>query len=150
MHILAWRSERINFENRGQIRIIEAFLAMLIIFSSFSISANLTSSQKIVNQSSLDSVGLHALLKLDSDGSLGKYVDNSDWADLRNALSLVLPTGISFNMTVYNEQMEQLNAEVVSNGSFNSREITCIEYICASQGQTFHCYIIHLYLAVTT
>lgn len=137
-------------ENRGQIRIIEAFLAVLIIFSSFAISANLTVTQNTPNHDDLPSIGLQALVTLDSDGSLSKYIEDGDWVALRDGLNLVLPTGIAFNLTVYNGQMQRVNTDVISNGGFSSQDITFVEYVCASQGSNFHCYIIHLYMAVAS
>ena len=137
-------------QNRGQIRIIEAFLAVLIIFSSLAISANLSVTQNTKAPNGLASIGLQALLKLDSDGSLAEYVDNGDWPTLRDSLNLVLPAGIAFDLTVYNDQMQQVNTDVVSNGDFSSQDIAFVEYACASQGSDFHCYMIHLYLAVAT
>ena len=139
-----------NCKNRGQIRIIEAFLAVFIIFSSLAVSANLTVTQNKTKRDDLASVGLQALMKLDSDGSLGNYIHCGAWASLRDALNIILPSGVSFNLTVHNKQMQQVNNAVISNGAFNSQEITFVEYICASQGSIFHCYIIHLYLAVAT
>jgi len=135
-------------KNKGQIRIIEAFLAVLIIFSSFAISANLTVTQKATRHDDLASVGLQALVKLDSDGSLGKYVDDGNWTALRDALNIVLPAGVSFNLTVYDDQMHQVNTAAVSNGGFSSQQIVFVEYVCASRGLVFRCYIMHLYLAV--
>lgn len=135
-------------KNKGQIRIIEAFLAVLIIFSSYAISSNLTVTQNTTNRDNLASIGLQALTKLDSDGSLGKYIDNENWSALQDALNLVLPVGIAFNLTIYNEQMQQINTDVISNGGFSSQDIAFGEYLCACQGSIFHCYVIHLYLAV--
>jgi hypothetical protein len=135
-------------QNEGQIRIVEAFLSVLIIFSAFALSANLTATQNRVRNDDLASVGLQALTMLDSDGSLGKYIDDENWNDLRDALSLLLPTGVCFNMTVYNDQLQQINTDVISNGGFGSQQVAFVEYACASQGVTFRCYIIHLLLAV--
>jgi hypothetical protein len=135
-------------QNSGQIRMIEAFLAVLIIFSSFAVTANLTATQYTPRRVDLASVGLQALVKLDSDGSLGKYVDDGNWTALRDALNLVLPVGVSFNLTVYNEQMQQVNTAVISNGAFSSQEVAFVEYVCSSRGLAFRCYVIHLNLAV--
>ncbi len=135
-------------QNKGQIRIIEAFLAVLIIFSSFAVSANLTVSRNVTKSDDLASVGLQALLNLDLDGSLGKYIDDGDWSSLRDALNLALPAGISFNLTVYDTQMQQVNNAAISNGAFSSQEIAFVEYVCASRGLVFRCYKLHLYLAV--
>jgi hypothetical protein len=105
--------------------------------------------QKGSSRNSLSEVGFQALLKLDSDGRLSKYIVEEDWTGLRDTLNLVLPTGAAFNLTVYNRQMQQINTEIVSNGNIGSQNVAFTEYICASQSLTFQCYIIHLYLAVT-
>jgi hypothetical protein len=138
----------VNSQNKGQIRIIEAFLAVLIIFSSFAISANLSVTRNMTKSDDLASVGLQALLKLDSDGSLGKYIDDGNWSALRDALTLVLPAGTSFNLTVYDDKMQQVNTAIISNGAFSSQEIAFVEYVCTSQSSVFRCYKIHLRLAV--
>jgi len=137
-----------NRHNSGQIRIIEAFLAVLIIFSSFTISSNLTLMQNVSRSEDLASAGLQALVKLDSDGNLGKIIDQGNWTALRKTLTIVLPSGICFNLTVYDEAMHQINDETISNGALNSEEVAFVEYLCSSQNSTFHCYIIHMYLAV--
>jgi len=134
-------------KDTGQIRIIEAFLAVAIIFSSFTISANLTVTQNITKYDKLTSNGLQALLKLDSDGSLGEQIGNEDWSSLRDTLSLVLPVGTIFNLTVFDEQMKQANTEVISNGGFSSEERAFVEYVCVSRNSTLHYYVIHMCLA---
>jgi len=137
-------------QNKGQIRIIEAFLAVLIIFSSFAVSANLTVTQNRTKRDDLSLIGLQALIKLDSEGSLGKYIDDGNWTVLQHVLNLALPASVTFNLTVYNEQMQQVNTAVISNGAFSSQDVAFVEYVCASRSLIFHCYIIHLYLAVAT
>ncbi|NWG10672.1 hypothetical protein HXY33_02810 [Candidatus Bathyarchaeota archaeon] len=139
-----------NSQNRGQIRIIEAFLAVLVIFSSFAVSSNLSMTQSTQRNEDLFSIGFQALMRLDSDGSLGKYVDDGNWAVLRDALSTVLPAGICFNLTVYNDQMQQVNNVTISNGGFSSQQIIFVEYLFAIREIDFCCYIIHLHLAVAT
>ncbi|MEM3626650.1 MAG: hypothetical protein QXZ25_01340 [Candidatus Bathyarchaeia archaeon] len=134
--------------NKGQTRIIEAFLAVFIIFSSFAISANLTFNQNTIKCDDLAHIGLQALMKLDSDGSLSNYIDDGNWSALRDALNLILPTGICFNVTIYDDQLQQINSEIISNGGFSSQRIAFVEYIYASRRRTFRCYIIHLNLAM--
>ncbi|MEM2995439.1 MAG: hypothetical protein QXI91_05440 [Candidatus Bathyarchaeia archaeon] len=133
----------------GQIRIIEAFLSALIVFSAFAVSANFTVTQNIA-KNDLASVGLQALTRLDSDGTLGKHIDDGNWTALRETLSLVLPVGVCFNLTVYDEDMRQVNTEAVSNGCFNGQNIAFVEYVCVSRNVNFSCYIIHLRLMVVT
>jgi hypothetical protein len=139
-----------NSQNKGQIRIIEAFLAALIIFSAFAVSSNLSVRQNVNKSDDLASIGLQALVKLDSDGSLSKCIDCGNWTALRDAVNIILPAGICFNLTVYDDQMHQVNTAVISNGGFNSQQIAFAQYICAGQSTVFHCYIIHLHMAVAT
>jgi hypothetical protein len=134
--------------NSGQIRIIEAFLAIFIIFSAITISASLTTKSTATENSNLASVGLQVLLQLDADGSLSAYIDAGDWSGMREALNLLLPVGVSFNLTVYNAEMRQINTEKVSNGAFSGQEITLVEYVCASRNPEFRYYVVRLYLAV--
>jgi hypothetical protein len=140
----------VKSQNKGQIRIIEAFLAALIIFSAFTVSSNLSVRQNVSKSEDLASIGLQALVKLDSDGSLSKYIDCENWTALRDALNIALPAGVCFNLTVYNDQMHQVNTVLISNGGFNSQQITFVQYVCASQSIVFQCYIIYLHMAVTT
>jgi len=137
-------------ENSGQIRIIEAFLAVLIIFSSLTVSTNLNATRTAVKYDDLASVGLQALSKMDSDGSLGRYVDDGNWTALRDTLNLLLPVGVSFNLTVYDNQMRQVNNAIVSNGGFGSSDVASVEYVCVSRNPVFRSYIIRLLLAVVT
>ncbi|MEM2465959.1 MAG: hypothetical protein QXZ47_01505 [Candidatus Bathyarchaeia archaeon] len=127
---------------------IEAFLAVLIVFSSLAISASLTTEHKIAESADLTSIGIQVLMKLDSDGSLGAYIDSGDWPGLREALSLLLPEDVSFNLTVYNGRMQQINTEAITNGKINGQEEALIKYVCASQNPTFRYYVIYLQLAV--
>ena len=135
-------------KNAGQIRIIEAFLAAMVIFSSLAISTNFAAVQNPTHRENLASAGLQCLLKLDSEGNLSKYIDYGNWTALRDCLSLVLPAGVTFNLTVYDEQMQPINTDVLSNGGFSSQEIAFVDYTCASRELVFRCYVVHLYLAV--
>jgi hypothetical protein len=135
-------------QNKGQIRIIEAFLAVLIVFSSFAIFSNLNVTQYVEKSEDLASIGLQALMKLDSDGELGRFIDSKNWTALRDALNIVLPVSVCFNLTVYDEAMNQVNDYGISNGALSSQEIAFVDYVCASQSAVFHCYKIYLHLAV--
>ncbi|MEM2780515.1 MAG: hypothetical protein QW791_06570 [Candidatus Bathyarchaeia archaeon] len=134
--------------NSGQIRIIEAFLAIFIVFSAVAISANLTTRSASSTSNSLEAIGMQALLQLDSDGSLAAYIAAGNWSGLRDTLNLLLPASVVFNLTVYDSQMRQVNMETVSNGAFNSHETTLVKYVCTSQSPVFRVYVVYLYLAV--
>ncbi len=137
-------------EDRGQIRVIEAFLAVLIIFSAFTVSANLTVSQNRPPRSNLASAGIEALMKLDSDGTLAHCITDRNWTAFREALCLALSPGTTFNLTVYDEHMQRINEAPVTNGDFNSQDISFVEYVCVSRNPVFNSYIVHLKLAVAS
>jgi len=136
--------------NTGQIRVIEAFFAVLVVFSSFAVTTNLTVAPGKTKRADLASIGLQALTELDSDGSLGNCIASGNWSALSDALNAVLPTGLSFNMTVYDEQSQQVNTEVITNGGFGGQDVAFVEYACANRGPVFHCYIVRLRLAVAS
>jgi hypothetical protein len=150
MHNLAWRSKKLRNKNGGQIRVIEAFLAVIIVFSAFTLSTNLSTSQNKTDRSDLTSVGLQTLMKLDSDGSLGRYITDGNWTAIRGALEVALPAGISFNLTAYNEHMQPVNTGTILNAGFSGKRTSFIEYVCVDQGLIFHTYIVHLELARAT
>jgi len=135
-------------QKRGQIRIIEAFLAVLIVFSSLAISTSLTTERKTTESTDLASIGLQVLMKLDSDGSLSDYIESRNWSGLRETLSLLLPEGVSFNLTVYDGDMQQINNEATTNGNLDSQEVASVKYVCVSQNPNFKYYVIYLHLAV--
>jgi hypothetical protein len=137
-------------QDKGQIRTIEAFLAVLIIFSSFAVSSSLTVTQRTSRNADLASVGLQALMTLDSDGSLGAYISNGDWTGLQNAFETVLPIGMCFNLTVYDDQMQQVSNASISNGGFSSQQVAFVEYVVATQEAVLRYYIVRVKLAVAT
>lgn len=137
-------------ENAGQIRVLEAFFAVLVVFSAFTVTTSFTVSPNNAKREDLASIGLQALLKLDSDGSLGNYVSGGNWSLLRDVLDEVLPIGVCFNLTVYDDQMQQVNSATVANGGLSNQEIAFVEYVCASRNPVFNCYTIHIWLAVAS
>ena len=137
---------RIQKCRKGQIRILEAFFAALLIFSSlFLISAPSTTNNDESN--SLYTVGINALLQIDSDGSLSKLIKNKDWDALRDILRQMLPSGLWFNLTILDGQGNQLNDVVISNGGQVSDTIVSVEYLCAASNPSYSIYILHLQLA---
>ncbi|MDH7563907.1 MAG: hypothetical protein QHH24_03360 [Candidatus Bathyarchaeota archaeon] len=134
-------------ENVGQIRIIEALLAMSVIFSSLAISTNLATVPNDAGQRDLGSIGFRVLMQLDSDGALCAHIENGNWVAIRRLLAIMLPSETLFNMTVYNEDMQQINAELICNGDLSDHETVSIEYVAASLGPVFRVYLIQLMLA---
>lgn len=132
--------------NKGQIRVIEAFLSMLIIFSALAVCSILSSPPETVDERPLTSKGIQVLIQLDSEGLLERMIEQNNWTLLSENLHLLLPVGVSYNLTVYNENMQQINGEPVCRGYLNGNVAT-VEYLCVSQNLQYHSYTLRLQLA---
>jgi hypothetical protein len=132
---------------RGQIRVMEAFLSAFLIFSALAISAALSPPATSGNEKTLATQGMQALVQLDSDGRLGEMIEARNWTALSGALQLLLPVGAAYNLTVYDENMQQVTNSPVSNGDLVG-DVVSIEYLCAVQGLQFRVYLLRLQLAV--
>ena len=137
---------RLLRNKKGQMRILEAFFASILILSSLAlVPSQLTLEKSHFN--TLYSVGTQVLITLDSNGNLSKLIENENWTVLRKCVQSMLPVSVWFNLTVFNENMMCLNDVLVSNGSPVSDEIVAVEYVCASSGGNYAVYIVRLQLA---
>ncbi|MEA2090187.1 MAG: hypothetical protein U9O89_05455 [Thermoproteota archaeon] len=132
--------------SKGQIRILEAFFATLLVFSSLIVSTGLSPSSNRDNHKFLVDLGTQVLITLDCGGTLGKLIDQKNWTAIRGSLSLLLPVGVSFNLTVYGETDHPLNNVTISNG-LRSNEVISVQYPCVSQGSACNCYLACLQLS---
>ena len=135
------------FDQKGQIRIIESFLAVAVIFSAVLVSVTFPSSPDFSKQKTLVNAGTQALIKLDTDGTLGNLILQRNWTSLRIALDIHLPVGVSYNLTVFDEAGNTVNSEVVQNSSLNGQEAVSVQYVCATKSQTVEFFVIRLQLA---
>ncbi len=89
---------------KGQMRVIETLLASFIFISALTfinIFAVLPSSPKY-EASDLEKMGHNALHDLDEKRLLSRFVYNqTEWEDLRLALTIFLPPDVYFNLTIY-------------------------------------------------
>jgi hypothetical protein len=134
--------------NKAQIRVTEAFLSTFIIFSALAICSVLSPlSNSSGSQNTLAVRGMQALVQLDSDGTLGRMIEQGNWTALSDVLRLSLPIGVAYNLTVYDENMQQVNSAPISNGNLVG-DVVAVEYLCASQSIQYHSYKLRLQLAV--
>ncbi len=135
------------FDSKGQINIIEAFLAITIIFSALAISSvTFPSSPDLMKAKSLADFGEEALIKLDLDGELGKLIANGNWTVIKQSLDILLPIGVSFNLTVYDEDLNKINSQVMQNANLLGHEAVLVQYACASQSTNVQFFILRLQL----
>lgn len=133
-------------DRRGQIRILEAFFASLLILSTLALVPSRGGVEK-TNYSTLHSVGAQTLVSLDSNGMLSSLIEDSDWAALRDCAQSLLPVSLWFNLTVFDENMSILNDVAVSNGGSVSEEIVAVDYVCAASSGNYAVYMVRLQLA---
>ena len=137
------------FDQKGQIRIIESFLAIAVIFSAVLVSATFPSSPDFSKQKSLSTMGTQALIKLDTNGTLGDLIVQRNWAVMKTALDTLLPLGVSFNLTVFDESGKAVNSEAIQNSNLLGREVVSVQYVCATRSQVVDFFAIRLQLAWT-
>lgn len=138
------------FDRKGQIRIIEAFLAIAVVFSALIISTvTFPSPPNLTKQKSLASLGTQTLIELDINGTLGKLIAQENWTAIKRSLDVLLPIGVSFNLTIFDENLSQINSHVIQNTNLLGRETVSVQYICASQSQNIQFFILRMQLAWT-
>ena len=135
------------FNEKGQIRIIEAFLAIAVIFSVLLASAAFPSFPDLDRQRSLANLGTQVLMKLDTNGTLGSLIVRENWMAIKSSLDFLLPIGVSFNLTVYDENMQPLNSQVIQNSNLLGREVVSVQYACATQTANVQFFVLRLQLA---
>jgi len=135
------------FDRKGQIRIIESFLAIAVVFSAMLVSVTFPSAPDLSKQKSLASMGTQTLLTLDTNGTLGNLILQQNWSDIKTALDILLPAGVSFNLTVCDENGIAVNSEAIQNSNLLGREAVSVQYVCATRSQTVQFFVVRLQLA---
>ena len=140
---------RLLKDNKGQIRIIEAFFASALILSSLAL---IPSGTQVTNSNTqiLSSTATHVLTTLDSDGFLSTLIENSSWTTLRECVESTLSPSMWFNLTVFNDNMQQINDVQISSGNPVGQTIVSTEYVCASVSADYNIYIIRLQLSTVS
>ena len=132
-------------DKKGVARVIEAFLASMLLMSCLAMipaQPNLQGST-----GNLASTAQNVLLSLEGNGHLATLVDNRDWTDLKNSIASALPLTVWFNLTVFNEDMTVLNDYPICNSGAVSNNIASVDYVCASPNSTYAIYILQLQLS---
>ena len=134
-------------DNKGQVNTVEAFLAILLLFSALSIAALFSPSTDNDDHNSLVNVGMQVLTAADVEGELGRLIDKGNWTTLEETLNALLPLGTTYNLTVYDVTMQPLNDIPISNGMLPSQEVASVQYPCVSPSLQTRCYLLRLQLA---
>ena len=132
---------------KGQMRILEAFLSIAVVFSAVMISRTFQSTPDLTNLRSLEDAGSQVLIQLDSDGMLGNLIVQRNWTSIRQSLELLLPMGVLFNLTVFDENSTQVNTETIQNSDILGYDTVALEYLCATETTNVEFFILRLQLA---
>ena len=134
-------------DRRGQIRVLEAFLATIVVFSALLLTKPIyVAFNSQDDQDALYSIGLNALIELDREGDLGQLIEQRNWTEISSRLSILLPLGVSYNFTVYDEELGILNDSSISSGNLNGRNVVSIQYLLVDR-TNFNFYVVRLQLA---
>ncbi len=136
---------RLLRDKKGQVRVIEAFFASVLILSCLTLIPTAVHSQD--KTGSLAGQAQNVLCSLNNDGHLALLVDNHDWIGIKDSIEAALPLTLWFNLTVYDADMQQLNDYPISNTGAISDQIASVNYVCASQNSTYAIYTLRLQLS---
>ncbi|MHA1710943.1 MAG: hypothetical protein ACTSUS_02590 [Candidatus Freyarchaeota archaeon] len=127
---------------RGQMRVIEAILASFIVVFAFSFvnTFNVTPSSARYEVGELERVGYNVLRHLDEHGLLGRLVYDEEWQNLTAILTVLLPSDVHFNLTVYRwvdersqRRLEVVNEEPICYGETSSSDFVAhVTYVIPS------------------
>ena len=133
-------------DNKGQIRIIEAFLAVSVMFSAVVFTTPMPTPPSLDRQTNLKKLGMQVLLSLDNNGTLGRLIEDEDWSALRQTMDLALPQGVFYNLTIYDENMQKINTREISNTNQLGQEAVMAQYLCVTRSPDVRFYTVRLLL----
>jgi len=134
-------------DKRGQIRVLEVFFAVLVVFSALLLTRPIyVAFDDYGDRDALYSIGLNVLVQLDQEGELGQLINQRNWTEISSKLSILLPLGVSYNFTVYDEESRIINSSPVSSGNLNGKSVVSIQYLIVDR-RDFSFYTVRLQLA---
>lgn len=131
---------------RGAVHTLDAFFAAAILATTLLYASQIPRERDYLEERPLAAQGMEALLRLDGDGTLGKLVDARSWDDVERCLRLALPVGVSFNLTVFDEQGYAVNDRFISNGGLLGRNVESLEFLLAVESVSCPMYRLRLQL----
>lgn len=131
---------------RGAVHTLDAFFAAMILATTLLYASQIPRERDHTEEAPLAVKGMEALLRLDGSGALGKLVDSQSWGDVENCLRLALPAGVSFNLTVFDEQGGAVNDQLISNGGLLGRNVESVEFLLAVESGPCPLYRLRLQL----
>ncbi|XHH07907.1 MAG: hypothetical protein ACFCUE_10045 [Candidatus Bathyarchaeia archaeon] len=138
---------RLLQDKRGQVRIIEAFFAAILLLSVVALIPKPQSSQNDTTPT-LTSTAQNVLLSLDQNGQIGSLIESQNWAELKMLIQTGLPAAAWFNLTVYDTNMHILNDVPICSGGPVSDGMIAVDYPCVCTSGEFEVFLVRLQVAV--
>jgi len=120
---------------KGQMRVIEAVMASLIVVSAvaFLYLFAATPSSQSQETSELEKIGHNVLHDMDEQRLLTRFVYNSEWTNLTSALFVSLPTNVYFNLSIYDVNGRAISHPLMQYGNnqvfVSSKAVASVAYI---------------------
>jgi len=138
---------RLLKDNRGQVRIIEAFLASMLILACLTlIPPQETSSTS--HEEALLARAQNVLVTLDNNCYIGRLISDRNWEALRECLESAMPITVWFNLTIYDANNNILNDYAICSSGAVSNEVVSFTYVCAAPTRNYAVYVLQLQMAV--
>lgn len=133
---------------RGVIHTIDALLAAAILTTALLYASQIPGDRDYTHDEALSVLGMQTLVKMDGNGTLGRLVNTRSWDDLENVMRVMLPTGVSFNVTIFDDRGNLVNDKVISNGGLRGRTVESVEYGLVVEESSCPMYRIRLQVGV--
>ena len=130
--------------NKAQIRVIEAFLASLLLTGCIAIIPIYTN---FTTPQNLSSEARNILTSLDSKGELAILIDNNNWQGLKDTIDSAIPLTLWYNLTIFDENKNILNPFPISSSGIISDNMNSVEYLSVSPNSQFRIYILRLQIS---
>ncbi len=134
-------------DSRGQMRTVEAFLSIVLLFSAIAVAALISPASDFDSDEDLANLGMEMLVAMDSEGQLGSLIDARNWTALADLFGALLPTSISYNLTVCDESLRPINNSTITNGLIQDASTISVEYPCVSVASGVNYYLCRLQMA---
>ncbi|MCX8150830.1 MAG: hypothetical protein N3D85_04955 [Candidatus Bathyarchaeota archaeon] len=140
---------RLIKNTKGQIRVIEAFFAAVLLLSSLTIIPMTQKVPSYPNEETdvLSSVAYRTLVSLDAEGEIGELVANRNWSAIKTLLQSCLSPVLWFNVTIFDQNFACLNDQLICSGGLISDRIYAADYVCTRTNATYAVYVMRLQLA---
>ena len=120
---------------KGQMRVVEAIMASLIVISAvtFLYFFASTPSSQAHDTSELEKIGHNILHDIDEQRLLARFVYKLEWANLTSALVVSLPTNVYFNLSIYDINHNSIGDQLIQYGDqqvfTSSSAVASVTYI---------------------